>query len=242
MEQRGHIEWNVRHLVNKRNLFPKKEVSNQIINENQIKSSIRNLSLSSAVDTKDLLSWLQKMVNYIPISSEKELEETIRVMIRLSEERARLNYLYDKPGIELMKRVRDYMASFFVVLSELRANQEEYFPFWHLEEYWIFEWCHILLNLLPNETMENYGFPQLKARELVYLLALELACADSATKLEAPIIRMHASSDLSSELMYIPTAIAAEEYKITVSRILNKTLTFTEWIREMQSVFKLPMK
>ncbi|MFX0095634.1 MAG: hypothetical protein ACFFBD_28110, partial [Candidatus Hodarchaeota archaeon] len=141
-----------------------------------------------------------------------------------------------------LQRVREFMLRFFVVTSELRANQKEYFVYWHMDEYWIFEWCHIILGLLPNQLMDIYGFPELKARELVYLLALELACADSATKLEAPMIRIHPAEEFPKRCIYIPTEKAAQEYHPIVSKILDGSQTLSEWIRGMQFLYKLPKK
>ncbi|MHA2390174.1 MAG: hypothetical protein ACXACW_15745, partial [Candidatus Hodarchaeales archaeon] len=75
-----------------------------------------------------------------------------------------------------------------------------------------------------------YGFPDLVARDFLNLLALELACADSATKLEAPMIRMQPSKEIKDNYIYIPTHIAAEEYRVTVDKICSNLQTFSEWV------------
>ncbi|MFX0062538.1 MAG: hypothetical protein ACFFC7_10155 [Candidatus Hermodarchaeota archaeon] len=216
----------------------------KIISRKNVKSSYAKYSDSAVSEAKieELINWLEKMARFIPISEEKELEQIIETMITLSNERAKLDYLYDNPGLELMQRVREFMLRFFVVLSELRANQKEYLTDWYLDKYWIFEWSHIILGLLPNESMEIYGFPELKVRDFIFLLTLELACADSATKLEAPMIRIQPAEEFTNNFIYIPTEKAAQEYHVIVSKILDGTQTFSEWIRNMQNLYKLPKK
>ncbi|MFX1535637.1 MAG: hypothetical protein ACFFDI_15600 [Promethearchaeota archaeon] len=244
MEHRGYTEWIVKNYLNKRNKFLKKEKLSELISEKIIKRSYAKVTSSTASEeqVKELLAWLENIARYIPISEEKELELVIKIMITLSEERAKLNYLYDKPGLDLMMRVREYMLRFFVVLSELRANQKEYLTDWHLDEYWIFEWCHIILGLLPDDTMDVYGFPELKARDFIFLLTLELACADSATKLEYPMIRMQPSEEFPDKYIYIPTEKAVQDYHVVVKEILEGTKTVSKWVRDMQEVYKLPKK
>ncbi len=82
------------------------------------------ISKTEGTDTQisETIAWLEKISDYIPIPSEKELEEIIKLMIMLSEVRARLNFLYDKPGLNLMKRVRECMIRYLIVLSEIRAQ------------------------------------------------------------------------------------------------------------------------
>ena len=158
-------------------------------------------------------------------------------MITLSIVRNELNFLYDKPGIELMQKVRECMIRYFVVLSEYRAQHKEFFLYWHLEDNWYHEWSQVILNLLPHENMEKYGFPDLLVRDFLKLLSLELACADSASKIDAPLIRMQETPDLDGKMIFIPTDKACNEYKITVSKILKGDQTFAEWVREMKLTF-----
>ena len=239
LEQRGHLEWNVKGLVQKRNKFPDSSDTRKIINEKNVRRSFAKFP-DSTLDVEGMVSWLEKMVKYIPISNEKELEETIKLLVILSKVRARFNYLYDKPGLELMKRVRECMIRYFVVLSEVRAERKEFFEYWHLDEQWMLEWSLVLLGIKPQEKMAKYGFPDLVARDFLNLLALELACADSATKLDAPMIRMQVSEQVKENYIYIPTQIAAEEYKVTVNKICSNQQSFSEWVTEIQTYYDLP--
>ncbi|MHA1976450.1 MAG: hypothetical protein ACW98F_10690 [Candidatus Hodarchaeales archaeon] len=241
MEQRGHIEWNVKDLVKKRSKFPDDKSTSKIINEQNVRRSFAKFP-DSTLDIKGMVSWLEKMARYIPISSDKELEEIIKLFVVLSKERARFNYLYDRPGLELMKPVRECMIRYFVVLSEIRAKRKEFFEYWHLDEQWFLEWSLVLLGVKPQATMEKYGFPDLVARDFLNLLALELACADSATKLEAPMIRMQPSREIEENYIYIPTQVAAEEYQVTVDKISSNQQSFSEWVNEIQSYYDLPKK
>jgi hypothetical protein len=239
LEQRGHLEWNVKDLVQKRNKFPDSKETSRIIDEKNVRRSFAKFP-NSNLDIKGMVAWLEKMARYIPISSDKELEETIKLLIVLSKERSRFNYLYDRPGLELMKRVRECMIRYFIVLSEIRAERKEFFEYWHLDEQWILEWSMVLLGVKPQDKLGKYGFPDLVARDFLNLLALELACADSATKLEAPMIRMQPSKEIKDNYIYIPTHIAAEEYRVTVDKICSNQQTFSEWVEEIQTYYDLP--
>jgi hypothetical protein len=185
------------------------------------------------------MAWLEKVSKYVPITSEKELEEIVRIMVLLSQERAKFNELYDYPGLELMKQVREGMIRYMVVLSELRARQKEFLEHWFTDEYWISEWCRILLDLSPEDKMVKYGFENIAARDFVFLLELELACADDASKVDKPMIRLQPIENKDAFLI-IPTQNAAEEYEIQVDRIENKTVTFTQWVSDTLRSLKLP--
>ncbi len=237
MEQRGHLEWNVRKLVENRNKFPEKTAGLNIISAQNVRRTFDKIAVKDYSDESinETVAWLEKVSKYIPISKEEELEEIIKIMIMLSEERARLNYLYDKPGLELMGKLRDCILRYFVVLSELRAYQKEYFVYWHSKDYWYHEWSQVILNLLPTDTMTQYGFSDTLAKDILNLLALELACADSASKLEAPMIRMHFAPEINKNI-FIPTEAAANEFNITVSKILKEEQSFAEWVRELKLI------
>ena len=185
------------------------------------------------------IAWLEKVSKYVPITSDKELEEIIKIMVLLSQERAKYNELYDYPGLELMKQVREGMIRYMVVLSELRAHQKEFLEHWFTDEYWIAEWCRILLNLAPEDKMVKYGYENINARDFIFLLELELACADDASQVEKPMIRLQPIENKKTFLI-IPTENAAEEYEIQVNRIENTTVTFTEWVRDTLKSLKLP--
>ena len=88
--------------------------------------------------------------------------------------------------------------------------------------------------------MEKYSFPDLTAHDFLLLLALELACADSTSKLDNPMIRMQTIEGKSGSFTVIPTDAAAKEYQIHVSKILNDELTFAEWVDQTLIAYKLP--
>jgi len=239
MEQRGYLEWNVRDLIQRRTKFPEKKTLEKVISVKNVKRSFSNLSISesSEVRISETISWLERISKYIPLSNEDELEVIIKLMVSLSLARSEFDFLYDKPGIELMQNVRECMIRYFVVLSEYRAQHKDFFLYWHLEDHWYHEWSQVILNLLPHEKMEKYGFTNLVVRDFLNLLALELACADSASKIEIPLIRMHITPELEGKMIFIPTEAASREYQITVSKILNGDQTFAEWVREVKLTF-----
>ena len=242
MEIIKYSEISVRDLIRQRSAFPEKSKTRKTINEKSIRRAFMAISETegSEAQIKETIAWLEKISNYIPIPSEKELEEIIKLMIMLSEVRARLNYLYDKPGLNLMKRVRECMIRYLVVLSEIRAQRKEYFTHWFTDESWIFDWSRVILDLAPNDKMEKYSFPDLTAHDFLHLLALELACADSTSKLDNPMMRMQAIEDKPGSFTVIPTDAAAKEYQIQVSRILNEELTFADWINKTLIAYELP--
>ena len=241
LEQRGHIEWRVKNLIKKRTEFPKKEKKDKLFNKQNLEHTITKISQAEASEEniKQLIIWLERVSKFIPIKTEKELEDIIKIMILLSRERAKINYLYDYPGIELMEKVRECMIRYFVVLSEIRATRKEYISHWFLEQYWVFEWSHALFGLDPSENLENYDFPDLTAGDLLHMLTLELACADSVSKLEKPMIRMQPLDDTMKQFILIPTYIAANNYDIQVSKILKGELTFSEWVEDTLKAYEL---
>ncbi|NHK33051.1 MAG: hypothetical protein FK730_17010 [Asgard group archaeon] len=194
---------------------------------------------ASDADVSNTIKWLEKVSKYIPIATEKELEEIIKIMVLLSQERAKFNELYDHPGINLMTRVREGMIRYMVVLSEIRSRQKEFLEYWFTDDYWITEWSRVILGLAPEDKLTNYGFSNITAREFVFLLELELATADDASKVDKPMVRLQPIEDKDCFLI-IPTQAAAEEYEIQVNRILDEAITFTEWVNETLTGLSLP--
>ncbi|MFX0014965.1 MAG: hypothetical protein ACFFB2_07580 [Promethearchaeota archaeon] len=242
MEFVGYSDSYVRDLVRNRNKFPDKEKQHETINETNIKRTLTALSKVERPESqiKDMITWLEKISRYIPIPSEKELEEIIQLMILLGKVRSQFNFLYDKPGLDLMKRVRECMIRYLVVLSEIRVSRKEYLAHWFTEESWIFDWSRTFLDLMPSDNMEMFSFPDITAHDFLHLLTLELACADSTSKLEKPMLKMQTLEDKHNEFIIIPTEAAAQEYKIQVTRILNNELTFTDWVNEILKAYELP--
>jgi hypothetical protein len=231
---------NIENLIKKRHLESKKE-SELIRNKSLIErtlSSVRGKAVSEE-EVSDTIKWLEKVSKYVPIDTENELEELVKVMVLLSQERAKLNELYDHPGLNLMKRVREGMIRYMIVLSEIRARQKEFLEYWFTDEYWITEWSRILLDLPPESNMAKYGFENVNVRDFLFLLELELATADDASKVDKPMVRLQPIENKDTFLI-IPTEAAAEEYKIQVDRILNKTVTFTEWVNDTLNGLSLP--
>jgi hypothetical protein len=126
-----------------------------------------------------------------------------------------------------------------VVLSEIRARQKEFLEHWFTDDFWITEWSRVILDLPPENNLEKYGFEKIKAKDFLFLLELELATADDASKLDKPMVRLQPMENKDSFLI-IPTQAAAEEYEITVDRILNETVTFTEWVNDFLKFLRLP--
>ena len=240
----GHKDYaliKVEELIKMRRVIDQKERKGLIKNHSLIQRTLTAVRGAEASDEEvaSTIKWLEKVSQYVPISSDKELEEIIKIMVLLSKERAKLNELYDKPGLALMKRVREGMIRYMVVLSEIRARRKEYLEYWFTDEYWIAEWSRILLDLAPEDKMVKYGFDDIKAKEFIFLLELELAAADDASRIEKPMIRLQPIENKESFLI-IPTEIAASDYKIQVDRIIETEVTFTSWVQDTLISLKLP--
>ncbi len=240
----GHKDFaliKVEELIKMRRVSDQKDKKGILNNHSLIQRTLTAVRGAEASDEEvaSTLKWLEKVSQYVPISSDKELEEIIKIMVLLSKERAKLNELYDKPGLALMRRVREGMIRYMVVLSEIRARTKEYLEYWFTDEYWIAEWSRILLDLAPEDKMVKYGFDDIKAKEFIFLLELELAAADDASRIEKPMIRLQPIENKESFLI-IPTEIAASDYKIQVDRIIETEVTFTSWVQDTLISLKLP--
>ncbi|MFX0182102.1 MAG: hypothetical protein ACFE95_03375 [Candidatus Hodarchaeota archaeon] len=225
--RRGAIESKNIELITKKQIW----IKQKLISE-------RKTPVSPS-DVTQTIDWLKKVSNFVPIPSDKELEEIIKIMVLLSNERAKFSQLYDESGLKLMKSVREGMIRYMVVLSELRARQKEFLDYWFTDEYWITEWSRVLLDLAPDDNMEKYGFNDVKARDFLYLLELELATADDASGLKNPMICLQAIENKKTFLI-IPTEAAAMEYKNQVDQIIDNKITFTQWTKETLEFIELP--
>ena len=231
----------VEDMIRERRISPQHDYEKIIKNKRlvqEILARVRGTEVSKP-EVDSTIKWLEKVSKYVPIASDKQLEEIVKIMVLLSKERAKLNELYDKPGLDLMKRVREGMIRYMVVLSELRARRNEYLEHWFTDEYWIGEWSRVLLDLAPDNNMIKYGFDDIKARDFLFLLELELATADDASKVEKPMIRVQPIENKESFLI-IPTEVAAEDYRIYVERIFKGEITFTQWVGDTCITLKIP--
>lgn len=231
--ERHFIDINVEEMIKQRHVSSRKDYDQITRNRDLIQRTLTKIRGSEVSDAEleSTMKWLQKVSKYVPISSDKELEEIVKIMVLLSKERAKVNELYDKPGLDLMKRVREGMIRYMVVLSEIRARRKEFLEHWFTDEYWIGEWSRILLDLSPENKMVKFGFDDIKVKDFLFLLELELAAADDASKVEKPMVRLQPIENKEAFII-IPTEAAAEEYKVQVDRIMDKTVTFTQWVKD----------
>ncbi|UCG01356.1 MAG: hypothetical protein JSW11_17275 [Candidatus Heimdallarchaeota archaeon] len=225
----------------RRGVTESKRMELQLKNRNWIKQKLASEQRSpvSQSDVTQTIEWLKKVSNFVPIPSDKELEEIVRIMVLLSHERAKFPQLFTDSGLKLMKSVREGMIRNMVVLSELRARKKEFLEHWFTDEYWISEWSRVLLDLSPDENMARYDFDDVKAKDFIFLLELELATADTASGLENPMICIQAIENKDSFLI-IPTEAAAKEYKSQVDKIIKNKITFTQWMKETLEYLGLP--
>jgi hypothetical protein len=236
-----YVAIKVEEMIKQRHVSSHHDYERVVKNKGLIKTTLAKIRGSevSEAEVDSTIKWLQKVSKYVPISSDKELEEIVKMMVLLSKERAKLNELYDKPGLALMKRVREGMIRYMVVLSEIRAQRKEYLDHWFTDEYWINEWSRVLLDLAPENKMIKYGFDDIKVKDFLFLLELELAAADDASRIDKPMVRLQPIENKEA-FVIIPTEAAAEDYKIQVERILSMNVTFTQWVRDTLISLKIP--
>jgi hypothetical protein len=239
--ERSYVAIKVEEMIKQRHVSSHQDYERLTKDKGLIKKMLAKVRGSDVSETEvdTTVKWLQKVSKYVPISSDKELEEIVKIMVLLSKERAKLNELYDKPGLDLMKRVREGMIRYMVVLSEIRVQRKEYLDHWFTDEYWIGEWSRVLLDLSPENKMIKYGFDDIKAKDFLFLLELELAAADDASRIDKPMVRLQPIENKEA-FVIIPTETAAEDYKIQVDRIINKSITFTQWVRDTLLSLKIP--
>ncbi|MFX0016266.1 MAG: hypothetical protein ACFFB2_14900 [Promethearchaeota archaeon] len=225
----------------RRKVIENKRIELLLKNESWIKQRLISQRGSDVrpSEVSQTIEWLKKVSKFIPIPSDRELEEIVRIMVLLSNERAKFSHIYDESGLKLMKSVREGMIRYFVVLSELRARRKEFIDYWFTDDYWITEWSKILLDLAPEENMTKYSIADVTARDFLYILELELATADTASGLENPMICLQAIENKDAFLI-IPTEAAAKEYKDQVDQIIDKKITFTEWTKKTLKHLGLP--
>jgi hypothetical protein len=247
LEKKENLMIKIQESIKNRHVSTKEKDIEQVYslyvrNTEAIKQSLMGYQENDVSETaiRSTVQWLEKVSKFVPISSEKELDELIKIMLLLGKQRQKLHDLYDAPGLDLMKRVREGMIRYMVILSELRAQRKEYLGYWFTDEYWISEWSQVLLGLAPEDKMTKYGFADIKVKDFLFLLELELAAADDASKLEKSMVRLHPLADKEGFLI-IPTEAAAEEYQYHINRMLSDdTVTFTQWVYETLYRLKLP--
>lgn len=235
-------EYLIAEILQKRAITMKsKEQAQKLLTQSTVERALKAIKKTevNSEEVKRMLVWLEKIAKFVPISSEKELEELVKIMNLLGIKRSELHELYDKPGLNLMKRVREGMIRFLVVLNESRSQQGEILPHWFMDDHWLGEWSRVILDLSPSDRMVKYGFPDIEAKDFLFLLELELACADSASKLEKPMIKLQSVENKDSFLI-IPTQNAAEEYSLQVDRIKRGETTFKQWVQDTLTSLKLP--
>ena len=186
--------------------------------------------------TEDELERYYKIISEVAkkgiiIENEAKLEEIIDCMIDLSYHRAKLSKLYTEQGLQYMRAIRESFITYFTIISDLRRQRKEYVPFHFLDKPVLSEISEVLLGVPVGEKLPGYKFTIL---DLLRTLQLEMACADSASNLEVPLLRMKKKEDEDSFYM-IPTPSAFQEYNYLTERIQKKRLTMKDFIGQLQT-------
>jgi len=168
----------------------------------------------------------------IVIEDECVLEEVVDCMIELSFHRAKLSKLYTEQGLKYMRALRESFITYYTIMSDLRRQRKEYVPFHFLDKPVLSEISEVLLGIPIDEKLPGYKFTVL---ELLRMLQLEMACADSASGLEVPLLRMKKKDEEEDSFYMIPTPSAFQEYSYLTERIQKKRLTMKDFITQLQT-------
>ncbi|MFX1533605.1 MAG: hypothetical protein ACFFDI_05160 [Promethearchaeota archaeon] len=206
----------------------------------KILSRLRGGTVSPAkvreAEAKDILQWLDALSRFVPIKEEIDIENLINQMTELGYLRTRLHELYDNKGLEMMKKVRNSMIRYYTVIAETRRLRNEFVDYYFLDTVMLTEIAHVLLNMGLETKLEQLGFPQINSGDLLNLLKLELACADSASKLELPLLILKPNPNEPSSYLMIPTDAALEKYSKDIDEIHKGKKVLTAWLQVIKPV------
>lgn len=180
-------------------------------------------------DKAKIITWIKNISVSISLESEKEFEYLLEKMKELAEIRERLHFLFYGKNIEFFRKIRESMEKIFVVLSELRVERKEFIPYWFSEDYWVNFWSQTIFKESPESTLSNIYGINIKIKDLIKYLVLELVTADSASKLDKPMI-IKVPDDDTQCCMLIPSLHASKVYEETINKILNGKFTISEWL------------
>jgi hypothetical protein len=187
-------------------------------------------------EARAFLKWLEDLSTIIPITEETDVKDLLNQMIELGYLRTRLHELYDVKGLEAMEKVRESMIRYYTVIAETRRLRDEFVDYYFWDKAILTEIGFVLLNAGLETKIEKLGFPQITCGEFLNLLKLELACADSASKLGVPLLILKPNPDDPSSYLMIPTEAALEKYNEDIDKIYKGKEVLAAWLQTVKPV------
>ncbi|MFX1252809.1 MAG: hypothetical protein ACFFCZ_14480 [Promethearchaeota archaeon] len=187
-------------------------------------------------EARAFLKWLEDLSQIIPITEETDIRDLLNQMTELGYLRTRLHELYDVKGLNVMKKVRDSMIQYYTVIAETRRLREEFVDYYFWDKTILTEVGHVLLNAGLETKIERLGFPQINCSDFLNLLKLELACADSASKLGEPLLILKPNPNEPSSYLMIPTEAALQKYNKDIDKIYKGKEVLAAWLQTVKPV------
>ncbi|MFX0064602.1 MAG: hypothetical protein ACFFC7_20710 [Candidatus Hermodarchaeota archaeon] len=187
-------------------------------------------------EARAFLKWLEDLSKIIPITDEPTIRDLLNQMTELGYLRTRLDELYDVKGLDVMKKVRESMIQYYTVVAETRRLRDEFVDYYFWDKAMLTEIGHVLLNSGLENKIERLGFTQITCGDFLNLLKLELACADSASKLEQPMLILKPNPNDPSSYLMIPTEAALEKYNEDIDKIHKGKEVLAAWLQTIKPV------
>ncbi|MHA2232550.1 MAG: hypothetical protein ACXAB4_08655 [Candidatus Hodarchaeales archaeon] len=215
-----------------------KEKAKRLLTFETVTDTLRHLRARrqeavSEAESQAMLKWLQELSRVVPITEKSRIEELLLQMEELGYLRAKLNALFDIEGLKLMDLVQNSLIRYYTVVAELRRRRNEWVPYYFSDDAMMREMARVLLHYGLDDKLERLGFPTVRTGDLLDMLKLNLACADSASQLDDAylLLRKHEEGYLM-----IPTGKAVAEFQQEIDALEEGKKPLVPWLDDVKPV------
>lgn len=215
-----------------------KEKAKRLLTFENVTDTLRHLRARrqeavSEAESQAMLKWLQELSRVVPITEKSRIEELLLQMEELGYLRAKLNALFDIEGIKLMDLLQNSLIRYYTVVAELRRRRNEWVPYYFSDDAMMREMARVLLHYGLDDKLERLGFPTVRTGDLLDMLKLNLACADSASQLDDAylLLRKHEEGYLM-----IPTGKAVAEFQQEIDALEEGKTSLVPWLDNVKPV------
>ncbi|MFQ5980824.1 MAG: hypothetical protein ACE5OZ_22020 [Candidatus Heimdallarchaeota archaeon] len=215
-----------------------KEKAKRLLTFETVTDTLRHLRARrqeavSEAESQAMLKWLQELSRVVPITEKSRIEELLLQMEELGYLRAKLNALFDIEGLKLMDLVQNSLIRYYTVVAELRRRRNEWVPYYFSDDAMMREMARVLLHYGLDDKLERLGFPTVRTGDLLDMLKLNLACADSASQLDDAylLLRKHEEGYLM-----IPTGKAVAEFQQEIDALEEGKKSLVPWLDDVKPV------
>ena len=230
MERPGIEYWLTENFRRQKEISGKEKAKISITLDKVRNVLLRRQQRAEETEVTRYLKWLQEAAEKgVIIETEADIEELVDIMTELSFQRAKLSSLYSEKGLEYKKTIRENFISYFTVKAYLRKQREEFVPYYFLDEPNLAEVSQLLFNISLDEKVPNFQF---SARDLLRMLELELASADTASGLDEPLLRLKKADE--NNFYMVPTPKSLLMYRDIAERIERGNPKLDEWVKQLR--------